>query len=130
MRKLFLTAVAMMLAMPLAAQAQDATAGKKVFTKCLACHKVGPGAANGVGPDLNGVVGRKAGTEAGYAYSDAMKNSGLTWDDATLTKYLHKPKEVVPGTLMSFAGLNSDKDITNVVAFLKTFKADGSPATP
>jgi len=109
--------------------AGDPAAGKTVFMKCMICHKVGPGAMNGVGPQLNGVVGRKAGTVEGYAYSDANKNSGLTWDEATLTKYLAGPQVVVPGTKMTFAGLTGDTgptDIADVIAYLKTFKADGS----
>jgi cytochrome c len=106
--------------------AGDAEAGKMVFMKCMICHKVGPGAMNGVGPHLNGVVGRKAGTVEGYAYSDANKNSGLTWDEATLTKYLPGPQQLVPGTKMTFVGLPDPKDVADVIAYLKTFKADGT----
>ena len=82
-------------------------------------------ARNFVGPELNGVVGRKAGTVPGYNYSDANKNSGLTWDEATLTKYLKMPREVVPGTKMAFPGLPRDSDIANVIAYLKQFGPDG-----
>jgi cytochrome c len=108
-----------------AARAQDATAGEQVFKKCHACHNVGEGAHNAVGPVLNGVVGRPAGTYPGYNYSDANKNSGLTWDEATLTVYLRDPRAEVPGTKMSFAGLASDKEIANVIAYLKQFGPDG-----
>jgi cytochrome c len=111
-----------------AALAQDAAAGEVVFKKCHVCHNVGEGAKNAVGPVLNGVVGRKSGTYPGYNYSDANKNSGLTWDEATLTIYLHNPKAEVPGTKMTFAGLTSDDDIKNVIAFLKTYDADGKKA--
>ncbi len=78
-----------------------------------------------MGPELNGVVGRKAGSVAGYNYSDANKNSGLTWDEATLTKYLRGPREVVPGTKMAFPGLTRDEDVANVIAYLKQFGPDG-----
>ena len=114
-----------LLALSGAAYAQDAAAGEQVFKKCKVCHQIGEGAKNMVGPVLNGVVGRKAGTIEGYSYSDANKNSGLTWDEATLKVYLKNPREKVPGTKMSFAGLTSDKDIDNVIAYLKQFGADG-----
>jgi cytochrome c len=85
-----------------AAAAQDAAAGEKVFAKCKACHQVGENAKNVVRPVLNGVVGRPAGTYPGYHYSDANKNSGITWDEATLKEYLKNPKAKVPGTKMVF----------------------------
>lgn len=114
------------------AHAQDAELGKKVFLKCKACHQVGPDAKNAVGPALTGVVGRKAGTAADYNYSDANKNSGLVWDEATLKVYLKNPAAKVPGTKMTFPGLPNDADIDNVIAYLKTFSpASGAPdATP
>jgi cytochrome c len=108
-----------------AAAAQDAAAGEKVFAKCKICHQIGEGAKNMVGPVLNGVVGRKAGTYPDYHYSDANKNSGITWDEATLKVYLADPKAKVPGTKMVFPGLKSDDDIANVIAFLKQFGPDG-----
>jgi cytochrome c len=74
---------------------------------------------------LNGVVGRKAGTYPDYSYSDANKNSGLTWDEATLKEYLKDPRGKVPGTKMIFPGLPKDEDIANVIAYLKQFGADG-----
>ena len=108
-----------------ASAAGDAAAGQAAFRVCKTCHQIGEGAKNFVGPELNGLVGRKAGSVPGYNYSDANKNSGLTWDEATLTKYLHNPREVVPGTKMAFPGLPSDEDIANVIAYLKQFGADG-----
>ena len=108
-----------------AAAAQDAAAGEKVFAKCKVCHQIGEGAKNLVGPVLNGVVGRPAGTYPGYHYSDANKNSGITWDEATLKEYLKNPKAKVPGTKMVFPGLTSDEDIANVIAYLKQFGPDG-----
>jgi len=103
----------------------DPAAGEVTFKVCRTCHQIGESARNFVGPALNGVVGRKAGTVAGYNYSDANKNSGLTWDEATLTKYLKSPREVVPGTKMAFPGLPRDSDIANVIAYLKQFGPDG-----
>jgi cytochrome c len=108
-----------------AANAQDAALGEKVFLKCKICHQIGEGAKNAVGPVLNGVVGRKAGTYADYSYSDANKNSGITWDEATLKEYLKNPRAKVPGTKMIFPGLPKEEDIDNVIAYLKQFAADG-----
>ena len=107
------------------AAAQDAAAGEKVFAKCKVCHQIGEGAKNFVGPALNGVVGRKAGTYPGYNYSEANKSSGITWDEATLKVYLKDPKAKVPGTKMVFPGLSNEQDIDNVIAYLKQFGPDG-----
>jgi cytochrome c len=106
--------------------AQDAAAGATVFKKCMSCHAVGEGAQNKQGPELNGLIGRPAASAAGYKYSEAMKASGLTWDEPTLTQYLKSPKAMVPGTKMAFPGLKSDTDIVNVIAYLKQFAADGT----
>ena len=86
-----------------AASAQDAEAGKSVFNKCRACHGR-PRAKNMVGPSLHGVVGRKAGSVEGFNYSDAMKASGKTWDDAALEAYIADPKGAVPGNKMRVCG--------------------------
>jgi len=107
------------------AAAQDAAAGEKVFAKCKICHQIGEGAKNMVGPVLNGVAGRPAGTYPGYNYSEANKTSGITWDEASLKAYLKNPREKVPGTKMVFPGLPSDDDIANVIAYLKQFGPDG-----
>ena len=104
------------------AQAQDADAGKTVFNVCRACHQVGDTAKNGVGPVLNGLFGRKSGTVAGYNFSDANKNSGITWDDAAFTNYIKDPKASMPGNKMAYAGLKDDKKIADLIAYLKTFK--------
>jgi len=108
-----------------AAQAQDAAAGEKVFLKCRACHQTGETARNGVGPVMNGLIGRKAGTVAGYSYSEANKNSGLTWDEATFREYIQNPRAKIPGTKMVFAGLTNETEIDNIVAYLKQFGPDG-----
>jgi len=102
----------------------DAAAGATVFAQCSACHAVGAGAQNNVGPVLNGVVGRPAGTYPSYRYSTAMKRSGLTWDEATLKQYLQGPDKLLPGTKMAFPGLASDADLANVIAYLKQLPAD------
>ena len=119
MRSLVLGAVLAVL-IPLSAQAQevsDAAAGEKAFAPCKACHNF---QKNGVGPDLKGVVGRKAGTYEGYNYSAALKNSGLTWDEATLHEWLKNPKSKIPGNKMIFQGFSDDKKINDVIAYLKT----------
>jgi cytochrome c len=118
-------AVAALAASARAANAQDVTAGEKVFAKCKVCHQVGETAKNFVGPVLNGVVGRPAGSYPGYNYSEANKTSGITWDEATLKVYLKNPKEKLPGTKMVFPGLPSDDDVANVIAYLKQFGPDG-----
>ncbi len=105
--------------------AQDAAAGEKVFLKCKACHQIGEGAKNAVGPVLNGVVNRPAGSYPDYAYSDANKGSGITWNEATLKEYLKNPRAKVPGTKMIFPGLAKEEDIDNVIAYLKQFGPDG-----
>ncbi len=107
-----------------AASAQDIAAGEKTFNVCRACHEIGPDAKNSIGPVLTGVFGRKAGMFPGYSYSDANKNSGLTWDEATLTEYLKNPRGKVPGTKMIFAGLRKGDDVANVIAFLKQHSVD------
>jgi cytochrome c len=119
--------IALACAMSGRAVAQDAAAGQKTFVVCRACHQIGPNAKDAVGPVLNGVVGRPAGTYPGYNYSTANKDSGITWDEATLQKYLANPQAVVKGTKMIFPGIKDPEKVKNVIAFLKTFKADGSP---
>ncbi|WP_406856511.1 cytochrome c family protein [Alsobacter sp. KACC 23698] len=107
------------------ALAQDAAAGEKVFLKCKACHQVGEGAKNAVGPVLNGLIGRKSGSVEGYSYSEANKSSGITWDEATFKDYIKNPKAKIPGTKMIFPGLTNQADIDNVTAYLKQFDATG-----
>jgi cytochrome c len=105
--------------------AGDAASGEKVFAKCKACHQVGETAKNGIAPVLNGLEGRKAGSVEGYNYSDAVKGSGLTWDEATFLEYIKNPKAKVPGTKMVFQGLSSDKEAGDLWAYLSSFGADG-----
>jgi len=105
-------------AIPLAAGAQEAPAA---FKQCAACHKVEAG-KNLIGPSLAGIIGRKAGTAAGFTYSPAMVAWGQTWDEAALSKYLVNTKEFIPGNKMAFNGVKSPEDIAAIVAYLKTVK--------
>ena len=107
------------------AQAQDLAAGEQSFKKCLPCHSVGEGAANKVGPQLNALDGRKAGTAPGYSYSDANKNSGLVWDEATFKEYIVNPMAKVPGTKMAFPGIKNQTEVANLWGYLKQFGPDG-----
>jgi cytochrome c len=105
------------------AEEGDATAGAAVFKKCAICHIVDSD-KNKVGPSLNGLFGRKAGTHPDFAYSSAMKaagDGGLIWDETTLRDYLHNPRTKVKGTKMAFPGLKDDQEITNLTAYLKQY---------
>ena len=118
---LLLAAILPTLILTAAARAEepgDPALGKKVFATCQACHSLEAG-KNKVGPTLHGVIGRASGSEADFAYSDAMKNAHLTWDPATLDKYLTKPKDMVPGTKMAFPGLPKEKDRADLIAYLQ-----------
>ena len=103
------------------AHAQDAAAGEKVFAQCRACHQVGDSAKNAVGPVLNGLFGRKAGSVEGYSYSAANKNSGITWDEAVFSEYIKDPKAKIPGTKMIYAGLKDEQRIKDLIAYLHRF---------
>jgi cytochrome c len=105
--------------------AQDRAAGEKVFARCSICHQIGEKAQNQAGPVLNGVIGRPAAAVPNYDYSLAMKNSGLTWDEATFASYIRNPRLMVPGTKMSFPGLKTDQQVADLVAFLERFDSEG-----
>ena len=107
------------------ALAQDAAAGKTSFNKCLPCHSIGEGAKNKVGPELNGLDGRHSGTAADYSYSDATKNSGITWNKEQFLEYIKDPKAKIPGTKMTFAGIKSETEAQNLWAYLSSFDKDG-----
>ena len=113
-----LGAALLLLAVKTALADGDPAKGKQIFVKCQVCHSIAPG-VNKIGPSLHSVVGRKAGTLQGYNYSDAMKNSGITWDETTLDNYLTNPRKAVPGTRMVFVGLSKEQDRQDVVAYLK-----------
>ncbi|EHH06924.1 cytochrome c class I [Agrobacterium tumefaciens CCNWGS0286] len=111
--------------LPLDAHAQegDAAAGATVFKKCGICH-VAETDQNKVGPSLNGLFGRAAGTHPNFAYSRAMQDAGkagLVWDETSFRDYLHDPKAKVKGTKMAFVGVKDDTDITNLIAYLKQY---------
>lgn len=112
------------------AGAQDVAAGKSSFNKCLACHSIGENAKNKVGPELNGINGRKSGSAPGYSYSDANKNSGITWDEATFKEYIKDPKAKIPGTKMAFAGIKKETEINDLWSFISQFDADGKIKPP
>ena len=106
--------------------AQDAAAGEQVFKRlCLPCHDVGPEAKIKLGPPLNGIDGRKAGTFEGYNYSEANKSSGIVWSEQSFPTYIRAPMQAMPGTRMAFVGIKNDKDIADLWAYLKEFGPDG-----
>ena len=107
------------------ARAQDVAAGENSFKKFLPCHSIGEGAKNKVGPVLNGLDGRHSGSIPEYNYSDANKNSGITWDEATFKEYIKDPKAKIPGTKMAFAGIKNETEINNLWAFLSQYDKDG-----
>lgn len=108
------------------AMAQDATKGENVFHKCTPCHNIGPGATNKVGPELNGLDGRHSGSVAGYDYSDANKKSGIVWNEEMFKKYIKDPRGVVPGTKMTFAGIDNQHQIDDLWAYVSQFDASGN----
>jgi cytochrome c len=111
------------------ALAQDVAAGKTSFAKCLACHAIGEGAKNKVGPELNGLDGRKSGTAEGYNYTDANKNSGITWNEAQFKEYIKDPKAKIPGTKMAFAGIKKETEVNDLWAYVSQFDKDGKIVT-
>jgi cytochrome c len=107
------------------ARAQDVSAGENSFKKCLACHSIGDGAKNKVGPVLNGLDGRKSGTVEGFNYSDANKGSGITWSKDQFLNYIKDPKAKIPGTKMVFAGIKNEKEANDLWAYISQFDKDG-----
>lgn len=104
----------------LAAPAKDdAALGKRLFLRCTACHTVSSKAPGKIGPHLQGIVGRKSGSVAGFGYSPAMKGANIVWNEATLDKWLQRPQSVVPGTTMAFAGLTKPEERKALIAYLK-----------
>ena len=107
------------------APAQDAAAGKSSFNKCMTCHAIGAGAKNKVGPELNGLDGRKSCTAEGYSYSDANKNSSITWNKEQFLDYITDPKAMIPGTKMAFTGIKNPTEAQNFRAYISSFDKDG-----
>lgn len=116
---LFAAALAVTMASPVQAQAAPAARGKILFLRCASCHAIAPNAPAKIGPNLNGVVGRKGGSVAGFHYSAAMKAKGPVWTEANLDAWLAGPTKVVPGTSMAFAGLPNPADRKALIAYLK-----------
>ena len=98
----------------------DVAKGEAVFKKCTSCHTINAGGANGIGPNLHGVVGKGIGAHAGFAFSDALKSHGGSWDWKNLSDWLHNPKKFAPGTKMTFAGLSKPEDRANLIAWMNT----------
>lgn len=125
LNKTILTAV-LIAAVSVPAMAQDAQKGKAVFNVCLACHAIGPGAQNKVGPELNGLDGRRAGTVANFDYSDANKSSGIVWNEEAFEDYIKNPAAKVPGTKMIFPGIKNEQQEKDLWAYISQFDSDGN----
>lgn len=132
MRRFAFAVTFVLLGAPVLAQGApsgDATAGEAIFRQqCRACHQIGDNARNGVGPQLNGVFGRRAGTVEGFRYSNAYRSpptSEKTWSEENFRVYIRNPREVTPGTNMVYAGLRNEDQITNLIAYLRQFNAQG-----
>lgn len=105
------------------AAAGDVMAGQSIFqARCASCHQVGPAARPAFGPPLNGILGKAAASHPGYAYSDALKRSGIVWSDTSLAAFVKNPGKLVPGTKMrfSFWSFNRDQQIADLLAYLRT----------
>lgn len=96
--------------------------GAVLFHTCASCHQVGPNARGGFGPELNGLFGRRAGSTPDYAYSDAMRRSGIVWNEQTLAAFLRDPNKVVPGTNMRFWGMGDERDLKALLAHLHKYQ--------
>ncbi|WP_027285649.1 c-type cytochrome [Rubritepida flocculans] len=122
MRAWMVMGAALALAPMSGAMAQDAEAGQRVYNQCRACHTINAGGRNGVGPNLHGFWGRRAGQVQGFRYSANMQQlaeQGLTWDEATLRRYLTNPKDVVPNGSMAFNGIRNEQQLNDLLAFLQ-----------
>jgi len=106
--------------------AQDVEKGANVFKQCQACHSIGPGAQNKIGPELNGLDGRKAGTVPNYSYSDANKNSGIIWSEQTFKEYIKDPRAKIPGTKMIFPGVKNEPQANDLWVYIKQFDESGN----
>ena len=123
--RIWVIAMGVLAALPGTAPAQDLAAGEQSFRKCLPCHDIGEAAKVKLGPPLNGLEGRKAGTIEGFNYSEVNKNSGIVWTSETFATYIRNPMQVMPGTRMAFVGIRNDKEIADLWGYLKQFGPDG-----
>ncbi|MDR3422022.1 MAG: cytochrome c family protein [Xanthobacteraceae bacterium] len=122
----FIVAAALIAVSTGAGLAQDVEKGATVFKKCMPCHKIGAGATNLVGPELDGLDGRKSGSAPNFNYSDANKNSGIVWNETTFKEYIKDPRAKIPNTKMIFAGIKNEQEINDLWAYLKQFDAEGN----
>jgi cytochrome c len=111
---------------PVSSMGQDEQKGAAVFNVCLACHTIGPGAQNKIGPELNGLDDRKAGTVPSFDYSDANKDSGIIWNEATFEEYIKNPQAKIPGTKMIFPGIKNEQQVKDLWAYVSQFDANGN----
>jgi cytochrome c len=126
MYKMFIIAATIIAALAEAALAQDVQKGEIVFHNCLPCHSIGPGAQNKVGPELNGLDGRHSGSAPNFSYSDANKNSGIVWNEASFKRYIQNPQAVLPGTKMIFPGIKNEQQVNDLWAYVSQFNEDDS----
>jgi cytochrome c len=124
--KFFLIPALLLLLQACTPSGTDAATGERVFKQCASCHQVGVNAHGGFGPQLNGVFGRRAGSTADFAYSDAMKTSGIVWDERSLAAFVRDPGKVVPGTKMRFWGIGDENQIAALLAYLRSFQQAGN----
>jgi cytochrome c len=122
----FLAAAALTVLSAGLALAQDVEKGATMFKQCAVCPKIGPGATNGVGPELNGLDGRHSGSAPNYSYSDANKNSGIVWTEQTFEEYIKDPRAKIPGTKMIFAGIKNEQQAKDLWAYIKQYDAQGN----
>ena len=125
MKKLIVAAL-VIAGSPVSSMGQDAQKGAAVFNVCLACHTIGPGAQNKIGPELNGLDDRKAGTVPSFDYSDANKDSGIIWNEATFEEYIKNPQAKIPGTKMIFPGIKSEQQVKDLWAYVSQFDTNGN----
>lgn len=123
LKRLVSSLVLVLLAPLVHADGGDPVMGKRLFAQCTSCHTVGSGEENRIGPNLYDVIGKQAGSVPGFKYSEAMKKSGIVWDETTLDAYLKQPLTYLPGTMMAFAGVPKDKARADIIAYLKTMSA-------
>ena len=124
--KRLIAAAALIAASTGASVAQDVEKGANTFKICMACHSIGEEAKNKVGPELNGLDGRNSGSVPGYNYSDANKNSGIVWSEATFKDYIKDPRAKIPGTKMIFPGIKNEQQANDLWAYIKQFDASGN----